>query len=188
MAESALFILITGFALIGIYIVFDITWLDIRYAMWAFMLLIIPGIYAAITGGPYVPSNRRRHKIMLDFAEISDNDIVYDLGSGDGRLVFSASKFAKKAIGYELSVPLFLFSKLRSILYPKASIRYGNFWQKTYDDANIIICYLLPGTMKKFHERIWPNLKPGTRVISNAFQMHDIKPVKKEEKVYLYIK
>jgi SAM-dependent methyltransferase len=187
MAESAIFFLFAGLIIIGVYSVVDLP-IDPRILLWTVVILVVPGIYAAITGGPYVPSARKRHKVMMNLAEISDQDIVYDLGCGDGRLVFSASKLAKKAIGYELSVPLFLFGKLRSFFYPKATIRYGNFWNKSYDDASVIFCYLLPKTMKRFHKDIWPKLKPGTRVVVNAFPMRDLKSVKAEKKVYLYHK
>lgn len=151
-------------------------------------LLILPGLYAAFTSGPFVPSARKRHKTMLKLASLTDDDIVYDLGCGDGRLVFTASKEAKKAIGYDLSVPLITYGKIVSLFYPRATIRWGNIWRQNYDDASVIFCYLLPNAMKQFYKEVWPNLKSGTRVISNAFQIHEVEPDEVENKVYLYIK
>lgn len=125
---------------------------------------------------------------MLDLADLKKTDVAYDLGCGDGRLVFWAAKFCKKAIGYELSIPLFLFGKIRELFNGKnAQICYGNIWKQDYNDANVIFCYLLPKAMKQFYKEVWPKLKPGTKVISNAFQIHEVKPTKKEGKVYLYI-
>lgn len=123
---------------------------------------------------------------MLKLAELSENDVVYDLGCGDGRLVFSASKLAGRAHGYDLSIPLVLYGKLMSFFYPRANIAFGNIWKQNYDDATVIFCYLLPNAMKQFYKEVWPKLKPGTRVISNAFEIHKLKPTKKEDKVYLY--
>ena len=124
---------------------------------------------------------------MLKLADLSRKDVVYDLGCGDGRLVFQASKSAKKAIGYELSIPLYLFGKLRQLFSRKnAQIRYGNIWKQNYQNADVIFCYLLPKAMKQFYKEVWPKLKPGTRVISNAFQIHEVKPKLVEDKVYLY--
>lgn len=187
MAESAIFLLIVSFLLIGVYYVFGLEGLDPRIIMTLIFLLLVPGFYAAYTSGPFVPSSRKRHKVMLELADLKPDDVVYDLGCGDGRLIFRAAKFVKKAIGYELSIPLYLFGKVRQIFNPKnAQIRYGNIWKQDYSDADVVFCYLLPKAMKQFYKEIWPKLKPGTRVISNAFQIHEIKPVKKEEKVYLY--
>lgn len=188
MAEAAIFIIIVGFAIVGLLYAFQITWISPWLIMFFLLLMIAPGFYAACTSGPFVPSARKRHKTMLKLAGLTDKDIVYDLGCGDGRLVFSASKHAKKAIGYDLSIPLVLYGKIIGIFYPRASIRFGNIWKKDYTDADIIFCYLLPSSMKHFHKEVWPKLKPGTRVVSNAFQIHEIKPKEVENKVYLYIR
>ncbi len=124
---------------------------------------------------------------MLKLADLDPTDIVYDLGCGDGRLVFQSARFCKKAIGYELSIPLYLFGKIRQLFSRRnATIRYGNIWKQDYKDADVIFCYLLPKAMKQFYKEVWPHLKKGTRVVSNAFQIHEIKPIEKEGKVYLY--
>ena len=187
MAEGAIFILIVGIVLIGVFYMFGIETIDPRFILTLIILLLLPGFYAAVTSGPFVPTSRKRHKTMLNLADLKPNDIVYDLGCGDGRLVFKAAKHVKKAIGYELSIPLYLFGKIRELFNPKnAHIRYGNIWKQDYKDADVIFCYLLPKSMKRFYEEIWPTLKSGTRIVSNAFQIHYVKPIKKEEKVYLY--
>ncbi|MBN2087535.1 hypothetical protein JW758_04255 [Candidatus Peregrinibacteria bacterium] len=187
MAESVIFTFIFGAIVVSIVYFFNLTWFDPRFLVIILFLLILPGLYAAFTSGPFVPSARKRHRTMLKLADFAPNDIVYDLGCGDGRLVFASAPHVKRAIGYELSIPLFLFGKIVSIFKSKkAFIRYGNIWSQDYKDATVIFCYLLPGSMKKFHKEIWPKLKPGTRVISNAFQIHDLKPDEQEDKVYLY--
>ncbi len=186
MAEAMIFIVIVGTLIVLFLYAFNIFWIDPFWIVAFLTLLIAPGLYAAFTSGPFVPSARKRHKTMLKLAELTDSDTVYDLGCGDGRLVFSASKLSGKAIGYDLSIPLILYGKLISLFYPKAKIRFGNIWKQDYKDATVIFCYLLPGAMKQFHKEVWPKLKKGTRVISNAFEIHNLKPLKKEDKVYLY--
>lgn len=188
MAEATIFIVIVGMGIVGILYRFNITWLDPRWVAFTLLILISPGLYAAFTSGPFVPSARKRHRTMLKLADLSKKDVVYDLGCGDGRLVFSASKFVKMAIGYDLSIPLVLYGKLISLFYPRTSIRWGNIWTQDYSHANVIFCYLLPGAMKQFYKEVWPNLKKGTRVVSNAFEMHDVKHKEAEDKVYLYIR
>ena len=186
MAEASIFILIAGILVVGVFYVFEITWIDPRIVITLLFLLIMPGLYAAITSGPFVPSARKRHKTMIKLAKLTNKDTVYDLGCGDGRLVFSASKHCKKAIGYDLSIPLVLYGKFISIFHSKAEIHFGNIWKQDYDKATVIFCYLLPGAMKQFYKEVWPKLKPGTRVVSNAFEIHSLKPGLIEDKVYLY--
>ncbi len=190
MAESSLFILLAGIVVIGVFYLFDIHWIDPRIVVGFLALLLIPGFYAAIKSGPFVPSVRKRHKNMIELAKMTDKDVVYDLGCGDGRLVFSASKVAKKAIGYELSIPLVLYGKLLSLFRPRSSIRFGNIWSQDYSEATVIFCYLLPKAMKQFYQEVWPTLTPGTRVVSNAFAIKDLKPTAEDEegKVYLYVR
>jgi len=181
-----IFILIVGTLITILLYALNLSWIDPLWIVGFLAILIATGMYAAFTSGPFVPSARKRHRTMLKLADLSDSDIVYDLGCGDGRLVFSASKFAKRAIGYDLSIPLVSYGKIASLFHPKAQIRWGNIWKQDYSDATVIFCYLLPGSMKRFHKEVWPTLKPGTRVVSNAFEIHDLKPLKKEDKVYLY--
>lgn len=188
MAESVVFVLIAGILIVAFMYATGVI-VDPRVVLGFLTLHILPGLYAAFTSGPFVPSARKRHQTMIRLAKIASSDVVYDMGCGDGRLVFESARHAKKAIGYELSIPLVLWGKIVGMLRrSKAKIRFGNIWKQDYSDADVIFCYLMPGAMKKFYQAVWPNLKKGTRVISNAFQMHDIQPVETEEKVYLYVR
>lgn len=186
MAESIIFVLVAGTLIVLVTYWLNLPLIDPRILLAVLLVLVAPGIYAAFTSGPFVPSARKRHRTMLKLADLSKKDIVYDLGCGDGRLVFSASKEAKRAIGYDLSIPLVVYGKLISLFYPRSQIHFGNIWKKEYKDASVIFCYLLPNSMQRFHKEVWPKLKPGTRVISNGFEIHNLKPAKKEDKVYLY--
>lgn len=188
MAESVIFVLIGGFISVWLIYVFDLTFIHPLWIIIFLGVLIIPGFYGAVTSGPFVPSARKRHKIMMKLADLKSSDVVYDLGCGDGRLVFHSAKSVKKAIGYEISIPLYLFGRIRQLFSRKGFIRYGNIWKQDYSDADVIFCYLLPNAMNQFYKEIWPDLKKGTRVISNAFQMHDLAPAASEEKVYMYVK
>jgi hypothetical protein len=162
-------------------------------AFYFFLLfaLSIPGIYAMIIGAPFVPTKKEKHHLMLKMAKINKNSQVYDLGSGDGRFVFAAAKQgAKKSIGYELSVPIYVFTKLKSLFYKNADIRYKNFWKdvKNFSDADVIFCFLLVKPMDRFEKEIWPELKPGCLVISNIFRLPNQKPIFDKEGVRVYKK
>lgn len=188
MAESIIFLLIIGFALIWVIYIFNIHWVDPRIFVSLLFLLVLPGFYAACTTGPFVPSSKKRHMNMLMLADLKSSDIVYDLGCGDGRLIFSAAPHVKKAIGYELSIPLIIFAKIKAFMTrSKVQVRFGNIWKQDYSDADVIFCYLLPRAMEHFFKEIWPKLKPGTRVVSNAFQIHHLQPNKQIDNVFLYV-
>ncbi len=150
--------------------------------------LVIPGLYATKTGAPFVPTQRRIFRRMVELAAIKPHERVYDLGCGDGRFVFAATKLGAQATGYELSFPTWLVAKTRSFFYPGSSIRYKNFWVQDYRDADVIFCFLLTSTMQDFKSIVWPQLKPGTRVVSHAFRMKDVEPTHREKDVIVYIK
>lgn len=150
--------------------------------------LVIPGLIAALKGPPYVPTTGKTFKKMLEWGEIKKGQKVYDIGCGDGRFVFAAADKGAKAVGYELSLPVYILAKIRSWSHPGSSIEMKNFWKQDYKDADVIFCFLLMGVMDEFEKVIWPQLKPGTRVISHAFRMHGLKPAKQEQQALLYIK
>jgi len=82
--------------------------------------------------------------------------------------------------GYEFSPLVWMWSKFLSIFWrSKAKLKYGNFWTKDFSDADVIVCYLLPGAMKKMKDKIFPQLKPGAYIVSHAFHLPGYEPLKK---------
>lgn len=162
----------------------------VHYGWWVFVcfLLVLPGVYALMTGVQYFPTFGKIMRKMLALAAIQKGETVYDLGSGDGRFVFAAARKGATAIGYELSLPLFLYTKIVSLFIPRSHIYFRNFWKQDYRDADVIFCFLLISLMQRFEKEVWPTLKPGTRVISHSFKMKGIKPVKEDGEAVLYIK
>ncbi len=153
------------------------------------LILCIPAFRLLKQGAPpFVPTSRKTVQEMTALAHIKPDETVYDLGCGDGRLLIAAAEKGAKAIGYELSLLTLLLAKWNTRRYPTISVRYGDFWEKNLQDADVIFCYLLLDKMREFEEKIWPTLKPGTRVVSHAFPMPTVKEAKKEGRGILYIK
>lgn len=152
------------------------------------ILVIIPGTYATWSGAPFVPTPKKILDRMVRLAGIRPGERVYDLGCGDGRLVFAAAKRQAKAVGFELSVPTFLYAKLLSLFHPRACIRFRDFWSQDYRDADVIFCYLLTDTMQTFKRKVWPQVKTGCRVVSHSFKMADVEPTVRETSVVMYVK
>ena len=144
------------------------------------ILILIPTLYAMLKGAPFVPTPMEEVRRMLKAAELKPGDLIYDLGSGDGRLVHTASRLYKaKAVGYELSPLVWAWSIFLSIFWrSKAKLRFGNFWNKDVSDAKVIVCYLLPPAMENLKKNILPQLKPGTLLVSHAFQIQGWIPYK----------
>lgn len=152
--------------------------------------LLLPGVYSMLYGAPFIPTGKKRIKAILKLGNFSERDVVYDLGCGDGRIIRAiAKKKVKKAVGYEFSIPTYLYAKLKTALFGGGEkIKFGNFWNKDFSDADVLICFFLDRTMRDFERKIWPKLKTGSRVVSNEFKMKSVKPEKKQDSVYLYVK
>lgn len=188
MLEITLFVLTLGLISSAVVYGLGFTWIKPLYIFLPIFLLTLPGLYGAFSA-PFVPSSRKKLKAMLSLADLNPHDTVYDLGCGDGRFIFAAAPHVKKAVGYDLSIPLVWLGKLKALLTrSKAQIRFGNMFRQNYADADVIFCYLLSETMNRFYREIWPTLKPGTRVLSNTFSIKNLEPVKEEGRVYLYVK
>jgi len=155
-----------------------------------FVALVSPGMYATLRGAPFVPTSKQRLREMLKLGSLKKSDVVYDLGCGNGKVIRAvAEKGVKRAIGYEFSIPTYFLAKIKSVFWGRGEvIKYRNFWREDYSDATVITCFLLSNTMLDFERIIWPQLKKGTRVVSNQFKMAKVRPSKESGGVFLYVK
>jgi hypothetical protein len=133
---------------------------------------------------PYVPTPQEVVDRMLEIAQVKAGDVVYDLGSGDGRIVVTAAKkYGVKAIGFEID-PERIKESAENI--KKAGV--GNLVEIRQQDirtvdlspASVLTMYLLPEVNLMIRPNIWKQMKPGSRVVSHDFDMGDWKPLKTE--------
>ncbi len=155
-----------------------------------YLAVALPGIYALMTGAPYLRTSRARFETMQKLHKFSAKDVVVDLGCGDGKLISDIADLGvKRAVGYEFSILTYLLAKfLGWQTKNKAEIIYGNFWNQDLSEFNVVFCFLLDTSMKRFGKDIWPNLNPGTIVLVNQFKIPGVDPVKKDGGVYVYVK
>lgn len=146
------------------------------------ILATIPSIVAFIVGAPFVPTPQKAVLKMLDLAKIKKGDKVYDIGCGDGRLVHTASKYyGASAVGFELSPPVYLLAKLRGLIQRSgAKIVFGDFRRHSLKDADVIVCYMLPNTMRNFRPKFEKEMKKGAKIVSYAFHIQDWTPIYNE--------
>lgn len=138
-----------------------------------FVFLIFFLTLAFMTGAPFVPSTKTVSEEMINLAKITKGSTVYDLGSGDGRLLFaSAQHGARKVVGLEINPYLVLFTNLKLFFSPwrqTVFCYWKNFWTADLHDADVVFVYLLPWKMERLKKKLEHDLKPGARVVSNSF-------------------
>ena len=126
----------------------------------------------------WVPTPQALVEKMLDMAKLTAKDIHYDLGSGDGRTVITAAKRGAQAIGVEYNPDMVALSERAAAkegVAGKAKFIQGDIFQTDFSNATVITLYLLPSLNLKLRPTLL-TMKPGTRVVSHAFNMDDLQP------------
>ncbi len=123
---------------------------------------------------PYYPTPETIVERMLKFGELKPGEKMFDLGSGDGRIVImAAQKFKADATGVEFDKDLYAQSseRIKKLgLQNKARIINGDVMKQDYSSANLLTVYLLPGSNDKLRPILEKQLKKGTRVVSHDFE------------------
>jgi SAM-dependent methyltransferase len=129
---------------------------------------------------PYVASPEQVVAAMLDLANISKNDTVYDLGCGDGRIVISAAKkYGARGVGIDINPARIdeARANARSAgVADRVSFEVNDLFDADIHNATVVALYLLPEANMRLRPRLLRELKPGTRVVSHSFNMGDWKP------------
>jgi SAM-dependent methyltransferase len=132
---------------------------------------------------PFVPTPQEVVDKMIDLAGVKTGDVVYDLGSGDGRIVITAAKKGARAVGFDVDGSLVKESReniRKAGVEERAEIRQQDILTVDLSGASVVTMYLLPDVNLKLRPHILSQMKPGSRVVSHAFDMGDWKPDKTE--------
>jgi hypothetical protein len=125
----------------------------------------------------WVPTPQALVDKMLDMAKVTPKDYIIDLGSGDGRTVITAAKRGAKAHGIEYNPDMVELSKRNAEkegVGDKATFAKADLFESDFSQAQVITMFLLPSINIKLRPKIL-DLKPGTRIVSNSFDMEDWK-------------
>jgi len=126
---------------------------------------------------------------MLTLGKVTKNDVVYDLGCGDGRIPIAAAKtFGARAVGIDIDPALITAANdaaKAAGVSDKVSFKVGDIFDPavTFNDATVVTLFLLPELNLRLQPRLMRELKPGTRVVSNSFDMGPAWPPDKAEQV-----
>jgi protein-L-isoaspartate O-methyltransferase len=132
--------------------------------------------------------------MMLQFAELQIGEQLYDLGSGDGRIIIMAAKeFGVKAIGVELRDDLVQYTrkKIEELGLSQVEVVHGDLMQAEITPADVVTLYLTTSANEKIAPKLMKELRPGSRVVSFCFRIPSWEPSKTlrlgTRTLYLYI-
>jgi ribosomal protein L11 methylase PrmA len=133
----------------------------------------------------FVPTPQELVEDMLRLADVRKGDILYDLGSGDGRIpITAAKKYGIRAVGVDIDparIAEAVENARKAGVSKLVEFRQQDLFESDFREATVVTLYLLPDLNLKLRPRLLAELKPGTRIVSHQFDMGDWKPHKKLE-------
>lgn len=131
---------------------------------------------------PFVPTTEEAVRAMLKLADVKNTDVLYDLGCGDGRIVVAAAKdFGAHAVGIDINPVRIGEAKenaRKAGVEKLVRFEENDLFQADIHEATVVSLFLLSDVNLKLRPKLLKDLKPGTRIVSNTFDMGDWKPEK----------
>src|SRR5688572_2599497 len=128
----------------------------------------------------YEPTPQRVVRQMLRLAEVGPGDVVYDLGSGDGRIPITAAReFGARGVGIEIDPELVRRSEANARaagVADRVAFLHADLFEADFSDATVVTLFLYPDVNLRLRPRLLAELKPGTRVVSYWHDMGDWRP------------
>ena len=172
-------------------------WLVIGYIVIVILIVIIvigfSAVWPSLVGAPWVPISKATARKMLELAEVTSEDTVADLGSGDGRIILlAAEEFWAHCLGIEVDPLRVLWSRgiiRRRGLRDSVKVIWGNFYNQSLADATVITIFQGQAINNRLKAKFEAELSPGTRVVSYSFPFNGWTPVETVDtpRLFLYI-
>lgn len=145
-------------------------------------------VIAIFRGAAPIPSRRATVMRMLTLAGLKPGEILLDLGSGDGRILFAASTHGARAIGIEINPLLCWYSRFAAYVLRKGNItvRCSNFWDADLSEIDVLTVYLVPKFMARLKEKVQREMKVGARVVVAVYPFPEWVPEATDKNVFLY--
>jgi SAM-dependent methyltransferase len=153
----------------------------------AALVLGVASTAAQAPGAPFVPTPLPVVERMLELAKVTPGDVVYDLGSGDGRVVITAAqRYGARGVGIELN-PVWVRDARRFAealgVADKVTFRIEDLFTTDLREATVVTLYLYPAMNRKLAPRLLAELKPGARIVSHEYGIGDWPPDRTESMV-----
>ena len=144
---------------------------------------------AMISGAPFAPTPMLQVKKMISLSGLTAGERMLDIGSGDGRIVWTAAQTGAACAGIELQLFFYLLGKqeIKKRGLKNAVIRRGSLWEEHFHDVDVLTLFFIPHKMKKLEQKIKQEMRPGSRVVSYAFQFPSWQPALQDGRVRVYI-
>lgn len=149
-------------------------------------------VWPIFIGAIFLPTPPDVVEKMLSLAEVGEGDVVYDLGSGDGRIVIGAAERGALGVGVEADPVRVLWSRLRatrSTSHDRIRFIWGDFFKTSVSEATVVTVYQGESINNRLREKFDAELKPGSRVVSFSFKFEGWEPAEKhpDADIYLYL-
>jgi SAM-dependent methyltransferase len=129
---------------------------------------------------PYVPTPQVVVDAMLELGEVKEGDLLYDLGSGDGRIVVTAAKnLGVRGVGIDINPERIQEAEANARaagVQHLTEFREEDLFKADFSEATVVTMYLLPSVNNRLKPRLLSELKPGTRIVSHAFDIEGWEP------------
>ena len=129
---------------------------------------------------PYVPTNQPVVDAMLELAALKSGDLLYDLGSGDGRIpITAARRYGIRAVGVELDARKIAEARCNareSGVEQRVEFRQEDVFEADFREASVVTLFLFPEMLLRLRPRLLAELTPGTRIVSHRFDLGDWPP------------
>ena len=131
---------------------------------------------------PYLPTTEPAVQAMLKLAGVKSGDIVYDLGCGDGRIVVAAAKdFGARGVGVDINPERIAEARAnakKAGVEDRVRFEEADLFTADIHEATVVTLFLLNSVNQRLRPKLQQELQPGTRIVSNTFEMGDWKPDK----------
>ncbi len=165
------------------------------FLLWTvFFLLVGSAAIAGLSAAPWLPTRKRELDVLVRAIKDKDLRHVYDLGCGDGRILFTLAVHmpSTKFIGIEMSLLPYFAGKMRQLFgrHKNVSIRLGNLFNANLQDADCVITFLLSKAYPRLIAKFQEELADDTLIVIEAWPLPDIKPsqtIKEDGKLALHL-
>lgn len=146
-----------------------------RWLLLALLAFLAWRQWTARRGAAWVPSSRQDVRRMLALADVQPAELVYDLGSGDGRVLLSATgAFGARAVGIELDPIRVAWSRARLAVAgqrERAVVHRADLFDVDLSEADVVVCYLRQWSNNRLADKLRTELRPGARIVSNRWEL-----------------
>lgn len=152
-----------------------------------FLWILVPALYGLLP----VPTKPERIQNALKLANLQPNETLYDLGAGDGRVLFIAARdFGAKAVGIEIGPVQCVLIWLRTTasgLGKQIRIRWGNFYKANLRDADVVFVYATSKEIVKLASHLQAQMKQGSRLVSISADFPDWEPTDLDDRNLIFV-